>query len=505
MNRDYSKINNDIRNNGFFSEYLPPCFKLNKQIFTIKIPQKSDLIKPYCFSMSRFNKNDSRREIYIPEIVSYIALNNFIEKNNIIQQFIEFTESANHSFSPIVWSDNTLVRHEQCYFLEKSQLQQKKSHYIDNIIEKIVRSKGAKKVVKLDIANCFSSIYTHIIPAIFLGYEHAQEEYIKTKNKESKIDSKYILFSELDKIIRQQNLNQTNGILVGPLYSQIIAEGLLTRIDKELDLLKINFCRYVDDYEVFIYDNNEKKEISKISTILRKYGFTLNAEKTEIIEFPYYIITNLNQIIEKYRGTHTTNSENSIELFNKFFQLEKNGVKGAIRFLLKTIEQNNISFDNHELYRAYLFSILQNDERALIKSCSLLIKDNLECPINEEEIKLINKLLKNHIQEEHDLEVIWLLYLFIKTDSINSIASSVKEEILNSNNELAQIMLLRNKILDSKEIELLKEKAKSWILIYELYASNIILEIEFINKLKLDKSLDFYKKIKEQDIHFCKL
>ena len=87
----------------------------------------------------------------------------------------------------------------------------------------------------------------------------------------------------------RQNLNRTNGILPGILSSRIIAEALLTRIDKELDKLEINFARYVDDYEVFLYDDTEKKVISDISKVLKKYGFSLNFEKTEIIDFPYYI------------------------------------------------------------------------------------------------------------------------------------------------------------------------------------------------------------------------
>ena len=58
MARDYDKIYIKILNEGFFSEYLPPCFSLNEEIFS-KIPsQNCDLIKPYSFSMSRFNANN---------------------------------------------------------------------------------------------------------------------------------------------------------------------------------------------------------------------------------------------------------------------------------------------------------------------------------------------------------------------------------------------------------------------------------------------------------------
>lgn len=507
MTVDYDEIIDEIRNTGFFSEYLPPCFKLNKNIFNYLPPKNCDLIQPYCFTMSRFNKNDSRRRIYVPEIASYVVLHDFMKKNSILEKIIAFTKTKNYSFSPILWSDNTIVRHEQCYNLEnlneQQNFKQRKSNYIENIVEKIIRAKGAKKVVKLDISNCYSSIYTHMIPAIILGYDLALEEYKKVLNKEElNVNKDFILFSELDERIRKQRLNRTNGLLVGPLYSKIIAEGLLTRIDIELESLKINFCRYVDDYEVFIYDDNEKSVISNISNILNKYGFSLNTEKTEVLEFPYYIVTNLNKIIEKYNGKKDNDSEKTMELFNNFLQMEKDGVKGAIRFLLKTLEKNPIYFDNHELYRAYLLSILQNDERSLSKACSLLIADSKNYPFNKEEIELVYKLLKIHIRKEHDLEVLWLLYFLIITKNINS-NDSIKVDILNSNNELAQIMFLSQNLLSKEDTNQLSGKAKSWILLYELYAYHVFSEDKFIEKLKLEHSKDFYKKINNNNIHFC--
>lgn len=50
MRRDYNKIFKEIRLTGFFSEYLPPCFKLDEKVF-FKIPrQECDLIKPYSYT-----------------------------------------------------------------------------------------------------------------------------------------------------------------------------------------------------------------------------------------------------------------------------------------------------------------------------------------------------------------------------------------------------------------------------------------------------------------------
>ena len=72
--------------------------------------------------------------------------------------------------------------------------------------------------------------------------------------------------------IRKQNLNRTNGLLVGPLLSKIIVEAILTRIDLELEAVGIHFSRYVDDYEVYLYRHEEKEIISVFEKILKQYG-----------------------------------------------------------------------------------------------------------------------------------------------------------------------------------------------------------------------------------------
>ena len=66
----------------------------------------------------------------------------------------------------------------------------------------------------------------HMIPTIIMGYEAADAEHKKSlsipKEDLNTLDTKYLKYQKLDKILRRQNLNQTNGLLVGTLYSKII-------------------------------------------------------------------------------------------------------------------------------------------------------------------------------------------------------------------------------------------------------------------------------------------
>lgn len=503
MVRNYNNLSKEITLTGFFSEYLPSCFKLPDSILLRIPPSNCDVIAPLSFNMSRFSENNARRTLFIPEIGSYLATYQYMRDNHIFQELIEFTESTNHSFSPILDDDDNIFRHEQSYGAENTNSDiNEKSEYIKNISKKIKLAAGAKKTLKLDISNCFSSFYMHMIPAILLGAEGAEENYNKhNKNPEDEtISTTYLKYCKLDSSIRRQNLNRTNGLLTGTLFSKIISEAILTRIDKELDELSIRFVRYVDDYEIFIFNEEEKTIISYVTRILKKYGFSLNSEKTEIIDFPYYVVKNFRKILNSYSETDL-NYEDIIEVFNTFFEMEALGTKGAIRYLLKWFEQTPPQLEDTELYKSYLLTIMANDSRSLTKSCSILINEKDKYLLSPSDIQTILGLLKKNIDFQFDLEVIWLLYLLIETDNIDSTNPLIKE-ILLTDNELAQMMLLNKNLLDENSVLELKNKATSWILNYELFAKGTITLDEFIERLHVNQSLEMYKKLKERNIHF---
>ncbi len=503
MPRDYSKIESQISEAGFFSEYLPSCFSFDKKIFRYPPNFKCDLIAPVCFTMSRYTENDARRNIFIPEIGSYIVAQQYINQEEIIKELIEFSERTDKSFSPILGKDDSVMRHEQAYDANPTELEELPSNYIDNISLKIRYSAGAKYVLKLDISNCFASFYMHMIPAILLGMEGAETEYNKyiKNDKDETINPIYSKYRKLDEIIRHQNLNRTNGLLTGPLYSKIIAEAILVRIDEELSNYNINFSRYVDDYEVYLYNDEEKQVISIFEKTLKRYGFSLNFEKTELLEFPYYIVENLEKIFSS-RVKENLNDAEIMELFNSFFSLEKSGTKGAIRYLLKTIEKKPINTEKPEMYKSYLLTILANNERSLTKACSLLINKKEVLNLDKADIDLIKSLLNYRLRDEHDLEVIWLLYLLIQTGNVNK-GDEIVSLIVKSHNELAQIMLLRKSLLLEDHLSLIRSEAKSWILLYELYAANNIDENNFIAKLNINKNLTMYNHFKSKGLHFC--
>ncbi|MEL4431103.1 antiviral reverse transcriptase Drt3b [Shewanella mangrovisoli] len=145
--------------------------------------------------------------------------------------------------------------------------------------------------LKFDVAKCFSSIYTHSISWAVKGKLF------------SKINAgSYSFDDQFDKIIRNMNEGETNGIIIGPEFSRVFAEIILQKIDTEAEsrLLEQGFInkvdyeikRYVDDFFVFTRSTETADNIYNIFIdVLSEYKLFVNESKEFRDTRPF--ITNL--------------------------------------------------------------------------------------------------------------------------------------------------------------------------------------------------------------------
>lgn len=138
-------------------------------------------------------------------------------------------------------------------------------------------------MLKLDVARCFESIYTHSIAWAIRGKEFGKG------NK-----ARRFFESEFDRRMQESNWGETSGILIGPEVSRIFAECIMQSIDVELserlgaDRSKVEIVRYVDDY--FIFSNSrELLSIAQhhLEESASKYNLHFNPSKTEVIARPF--------------------------------------------------------------------------------------------------------------------------------------------------------------------------------------------------------------------------
>ena len=79
-----------------------------------------------------------------------------MKETHIIKDLIELTDGNTCSFSPILDKNYRIVRHEEVYDGEVTT-HADLSNYVSNLASKIIKSSGAKKILKLDISNFYSS------------------------------------------------------------------------------------------------------------------------------------------------------------------------------------------------------------------------------------------------------------------------------------------------------------------------------------------------------------
>lgn len=130
-----------------------------------------------------------------------------------------------------------------------------------------------------DIADCYSSIYTH---SIAWGVETKEVAKQHRRHFEN-------LGNTIDTLIQCMQNGQTNGIPQGSVLMDFIAEIVLGYIDELLtkrlcdeNITEYKILRYRDDYKIFTNNQNTGFKILKmLSTILVPFGLKLNTSKTK--------------------------------------------------------------------------------------------------------------------------------------------------------------------------------------------------------------------------------
>lgn len=128
-----------------------------------------------------------------------------------------------------------------------------------------------------DIGSFYPSVYTHSIAWALHGRDVAQRERGQMRR----------LGDQIDTIFRRARRGQTNGLPIGNVVSDVIAELILHDIDKFLSELlpdKWSVARYRDDYRILApSEADAKKAIQVISRVLHeRYDLGLNSEKSHV-------------------------------------------------------------------------------------------------------------------------------------------------------------------------------------------------------------------------------
>lgn len=227
-----------------------------------------------------------------PYSVRSPAKRNPIKFNNIHAKEL----TSNKLVEEFSFTKETAITSEENKILFFNYFSYKKYKRIDELYKspKFKRAKYKYQYFSnLDIQNFFPSIYTHSLSWAILGDKAIAKAKDNIKNSD-------LFANATDIIVQKINFNETHGLVVGPEFSRIIAELLLTRVDINLNIRLskkgINnnsdylIYRYVDDYLIFSMDESIAKEIeSDLRDELLKFNLSINLSKSKVQKRPFKI------------------------------------------------------------------------------------------------------------------------------------------------------------------------------------------------------------------------
>ena len=221
---DSKNFIDQITRYGFFAEQFPDCF--SSETFANNLPdllplisigkaqkEKSKKNTTAPTTLSTYKNDISRRVLSVSNPEAFLRLSKYIKDN--WKDILEVTASPN-SLSPITFIRNySFGSAEEMINCESIREKLKaKSDFIAGVKNCIRASLGYKYRMKVDITNCYNSIYTHSITWAICGKDLAKS-YLRTAEPSS-VKDKYEMGDFLDCFVRQQKNNETNGIIVGP-------------------------------------------------------------------------------------------------------------------------------------------------------------------------------------------------------------------------------------------------------------------------------------------------
>lgn len=268
----------------------------------------------------------------------------------------KYAESEN-SLSPITY----MRSYRESILLEEinnegiREANQAKSDFVEGQKNCIRTAIGFQYQLKVDIANCYPSMYTHSVTWAICGKKEAKRflRMDKTEREsEPELQSAYSLGDRMDAFMRFQKNNETNGIVVGPFTSRIFSEIILSALDRLLREKDFIFRRYIDDYKFYFRSKSEASEsVMIIERILSEYNLNLNISKTEITPFPYEQISSLKQSFDS-----AVERDGIFGVLNEAALFHKLGEKGAYKYAFKYIRNRQLKTDEFPL----LFPLLVN-------------------------------------------------------------------------------------------------------------------------------------------------
>lgn len=461
---------------GYFPKELPPPFyteKMADNLVDIKTQwaiifsrgttknegesnsdfkqRRGDFINKYSSSRCwRFNISKgklSRRPLDIPNPKHFIKVVELISEK--WSEFQTVFTNSNFSTSYPIEETDTGKRAVKTSSKSVSDL---RNRILESSVNRLIQ-------IKLDISKFYPTIYTHIVPWCWIGKEHSKNYF-----KMSKVDFQaeitannpialgYEYSNKLDNAIRACQDKQSVGIPIGPDTSHVLSELIACKIDEEFSTtyshINAKGCRYYDDYYIFVNTNDEADiAVKGLQKILNIYQLELNDKKIEIEKYPISFendwVTDLNRF--EFKATNLTNSiKHYFSLIWGIGEINKSRTDWVFKYSLRLFEFGTVIIPENSwrIFENLLLktSLIQPAILDITTRILLTYKDYIDA-ISKAKIKdLIESVIVNHSQINHNFEVAWALWLAKSFDI--EIEENIANIVIETKDPAALLILL---------------------------------------------------------------
>ena len=388
---------------GAFPQELPPPFS-SKPFSDVVIAETSlpalftsgkYMSKPATYNLAR--AGTLHRLMGIPNPVSYFPLASFVS-NNWAMLFPD--DGLGYSLSrPIVSEKDTGRAIER-------------KHPLGGRVSSRARIRSCSRfLVRADISRFYHSIYTHTIPWVL----HTKTEAKKRRRPDD------LFGNMLDMLVRSAQDGQTLGIPVGPDTSLVIAELILSAIDKIMhEDGHRRWFRYMDDFEVGCDGHGAAEMVlATLQRALSEYGLALNPNKTVIVELPEEIdstgVTSLRCF--RFRTSASGQLSDITNYFNQAFRTAKEYPQEQIlKYSVKRLAGEQILRENWEFVQNIYMQCVGVEPGVLppVLDQAVFYRDRHDYTIDVDRWGIVlNSVVKRHAPMGHSSEVAWALWAAI--------------------------------------------------------------------------------------------
>jgi hypothetical protein len=369
--------------------------------------------------------------------------------------------------------------------------------------QRLIRSTTARFVLKADLSRFYHSLYTHSIPWALHGKDYAKA------NRHNPA----IYGNSIDTAVRNTQDQQTLGIPVGPVTSDLLSELLGTALDLELKKMhpSLKGLRYVDDYYLFFKTRSEAEQaLANLHSIANHFAVELNPLKTKISELPESVQPTWKAELRESIIREDKEHDDLITFLSRAYELgAKYRGNNVLKYAVKHSAGFTISKDNWTIYESFLLGSLVAEPVLAPTLAPLLVKYKEEdYPLDQNKLSAtLTEVASFHSKFKQGFEVAWALRI-CKLFEI-TLPDEVWPDVAVMDDSIVALLSLDLKqagLADALDPQLWSTYMKAehlysenWLVAYEALHKGWLNSVDGTNYLATD---DFFNQLTINDVQF---